>query len=148
MSEQANVQLVQQIYGNIAAGDVATVLGALAADVQWVMPEIPNVPFAGSWQGREQVSQFFRRLTDAQDVVEFVPQTFIAQDDTVVVLGRFTMYVKATGRESRSEWAHAWTVKDGKITRMREYVDTAAVSRAHPPVTSVDQTGARTAAAT
>jgi uncharacterized protein len=48
-----------------------------------------------------------------------------------VVLGRFVMHVKATGKESRSEWAHAWTVKEGVITHMQEYVDTAAVSRAH-----------------
>jgi ketosteroid isomerase-like protein len=39
--------------------------------------------------------------------------------------------VKATGKESRSEWAQVWTVKDGVITHMQEYVDTAAVSRAH-----------------
>jgi ketosteroid isomerase-like protein len=39
--------------------------------------------------------------------------------------------INATGKESRSEWAQAWTVKAGVITHMQEYVDTAAVSRAH-----------------
>ena len=95
------------------------------------MPPIANVPFAGTWQGREQVGEFFRKMAEVQEIVEFEPEDFVAQGDKVVVLGRFWMHVKATGRDSRSEWAHVWTVKEGAITHMQEYVDTAAVSRAH-----------------
>ena len=90
-----------------------------------------NVPFAGTWRGRQQIGEFFRKVAESQEQVEYTPEHFIAQDDTVVVLGRFVMHVKATSKESRSEWAQVWTVKDGVITHMQEYVDTAAVSRAH-----------------
>ena len=90
-----------------------------------------NVPFTGTWQGRQHVGEFFRKVAETQEQIEFVPERFIAQDDNVVVLGRFVNHVKATCKQSRSEWAHAWTVKDGVITHMQEYVDTAAVSRAH-----------------
>jgi ketosteroid isomerase-like protein len=41
------------------------------------------------------------------------------------------MHVKATGKDSRSEWAHVWTIEEGQVTQMQEYVDTAAVIRAH-----------------
>jgi uncharacterized protein len=131
MNEQANTRLVQQAYQWISAGDVLSFLTLLADDVQWKVPAMANVPFAGTWQGRQQVSEFFRKVAEAQERVEFAPEHFIAQDDKVVVLGRFVMHVKATGKESRSEWAQVWTVKDGVITHMQEYVDTAAVSRAH-----------------
>jgi ketosteroid isomerase-like protein len=131
MNEQANMQLVEQAYQHVGAGKVESLLNILATDVQWELPEMPNVPFAGSWKGREQVRQFFNRMADVQDIVEFQPREFIAQGDKVVVFGRFTMHVKATGRASRSEWAHVWTFKDGSVTHMREYVDTLAVSQAH-----------------
>jgi ketosteroid isomerase-like protein len=131
MNEQANTQLIQQAYQRIQVGDMPSFLTLLAPDVQWRMPETTNVPFSGTWQGRAQVGEFFRKVAETQDVVEFRPEHFVAQGDKVVVLGRFVMRIKATGKESRSEWAHAWTVKEGVITHMQEYVDTAAVSRAH-----------------
>jgi uncharacterized protein len=81
-------------------------------------------------------------VAQAQDVIEFEPEDFIAQDDKVVVLGRFSHSVKSTGRVSASAWAHVWTVKGGKVTHFREYVDTAAVSRAYTAAQTVnDPTG-------
>jgi uncharacterized protein len=71
----------------------------------------------------------------------FELEEYIAQGDKVVVLGRFLMRLKATGREFGSDWAHVWTVKGGKIVCFSEYVDTAAVSRAH----TAAQTAAKTA---
>lgn len=133
MNEQTNTRLVQQAYQRIHAGDMAAFLTLLADDVQWQIFPMQNVPFAGTWQGRAQVSEFFRKVAASQEQVEFVPEHFIAQDDKVVVLGYFVNRVKATGKESRSEWAQVWTVKEGVITQMQEYVDTAAVSRAHTP---------------
>jgi ketosteroid isomerase-like protein len=131
MDEQANTRLVQQAYQRIGAGDLPSFLMLLADDAQWKVPAMANVPFAGTWQGRHDVGEFFRKVAETQAQVEFAPEHFIAQDDTVVVLGRFVNHVKTTGKQSRSEWAHVWTVKDGIITHMQEYVDTAAVSQAH-----------------
>jgi hypothetical protein len=59
MNEQANRQLVQQVYQSVKAGDVQSFLNLLAEDVQWQLPEMKNVPFAETWHGREQVGQFF-----------------------------------------------------------------------------------------
>jgi ketosteroid isomerase-like protein len=130
---QTNTELVQRLYQMVQAGDVPSLLNLLAEDVLWEVPEIANVPFAGIWRGRQQVGEFFSRMAQAQDVVAFEPEEFTAQGDTVVVLGRFTMHVKATDKLSRAAWAHIWRVEGGKITFMREYVDTFAVSRAYMP---------------
>ena len=72
-------------------------------------------------------------MVEVQDVVEFEPEEFIAKREKVVVLGHFTMRVKATGKLSHSQWVHVWKVDEGKISYMREYVDTLAVSRAYSP---------------
>lgn len=133
MNDQANVQLVKRAYQLFKAGDIASFLNLLTENVLWVLPEMANVSFAGSWKGRQQVRQFFGRLHEVQEVVEFAPEEFIAQGDKVVVLGRFTMHVKATGKTSRSDWAHVWTVEGDRASSVREYVDTLAVSRAHEP---------------
>lgn len=131
MSEQANTQLVQRAYASVAAGDMQALLQLLDTDIEWQLPKMDGVPFAGTWRGHQQVLRFMGLLAETQEVVEFQPDQFIAQDDTVIALGHFFMRVRATGKDSKSDWAHCWTIKGGKITHFREFVDTAVVSKAH-----------------
>jgi uncharacterized protein len=133
LNVETNAKLIQQAYRSVNTGDIPSLLNVLAENILWILPGMVNVPFAGSWQGREQVGQLFRRMIEAQDVVEFEPEEFFAKREKVVVLGHFTMRVKATGKLSRSQWVHVWKVDEGKISYMREYVDTLAVSRAYSP---------------
>jgi ketosteroid isomerase-like protein len=131
MGEQENTRLVQEAYQRVRAGEFDAFLNALDSAIEWHLPAMENVPFAGTWRGREGVREFFRTVRESQEIVEFKPEQFVAQGDTVVVLGRFVMRVKSTGRESASLWAHVWTIAGGKIAHYREYVDTATVSIAH-----------------
>ena len=133
MNEETNTKLIQQAYQSVNTGDIPSFLNVLTEDVLWILPDMANVPFAGTWQGREQVGEFFRRMDETQDVVEFEPEEFIAKREKVIVLGHFTMRVKESGKLSRSQWVHVWKVDEDKVSYMREYVDTLAVSRAHSP---------------
>jgi hypothetical protein len=63
-----------------------------------------NVPFAGKWQGHEGVRQFFSKVFEVRDVIEFEPEEYVAQGDKVVALGDFLMRIKATARELGSKW--------------------------------------------
>jgi ketosteroid isomerase-like protein len=87
MSEQENTNLVQQVYGNFKSGDIKALLILLSQNVEWQLPEIENVPFAGKRRGQEQMGQFFASLVDTQEVQHFDPREFIAQGDKVVALG-------------------------------------------------------------
>jgi ketosteroid isomerase-like protein len=131
LSEEANTKLIQGAYGSIQTGDIPAFLSILAENVLWILPDMSNVSFAGVRQGPEQVGQFFHRMAEVQDLLEFEPKEFIAQRETVVVLGHFKMRIKATDKIASSGWAHVWKVDNGKVSYMREYVDTLAVSRAH-----------------
>ena len=131
MSEQDTVRLVQRFYEHVSRRDLPSALTLMAPDVEWSMPQIDGVPFSGSWHGRDGVEAFFRKVAETQEQVEFHVDEFIAQRDKVVVVGRFVMLVRATGRTSASRWAHLWTVRNGEIVQMREFVDTAVVGAAH-----------------
>jgi len=127
------VELVRQAWESVGNGDYGRLSDLLANDVVWVIPSMPNVPFAGTWRGRDQVQKFFRLVEATQEVIEFTPCEVIAQGDQVVVLGNFANRVKATGKISRSQWAQVWTIRDGQIASMLEFVDTNAVSSAFRP---------------
>jgi uncharacterized protein len=131
MDDQDTTRLVKQAYESFRRGDVEAFLDSLHSNVEWQMPEMTGVPFAGTRHGREGVAQFLRKLMESQEVLDFRTEQFIEQGSTVVVLGRFVMRVKSTSRESASDWAHVWTLNGGKVTNFREYVDTATVIRAH-----------------
>jgi uncharacterized protein len=130
MSEQENTGLVQQAYGYFQSGDIPAVLDLLSEDVEWLLPEVGGVPGGGNWHGREQVGQFFQTLSDTEEVRQFEPREFVAQDDKVVALGHYAWHVKSTGREWESDFAHVFTVRDGRVTGFQEYTDTAALADA------------------
>jgi len=130
VSGNANLVLVRRAWEYIAAGDFGALSEIFADDIDWVIPDMPSVPFAGKWRGHGGVQQFFRVVAEVQETLEFTPDQFLAQGETVVVLGRFSNRVKATGKLSNSEWVQVWTARDGKLAKMQEYVDTLAVSTA------------------
>src|SRR5215213_1888395 len=122
MSEQ-NKQIVSQAYESFKNGDIPSLLGQLSDDVQWQLADMEGVPFAGKRSGREQVAQFFSLLVEDQDVLQFEPREFIAEGEKVVARGQYAWRVKSTGREYGGEWAHVFTIRDGKITDFHEYMD-------------------------
>ncbi|HKP85185.1 MAG TPA: nuclear transport factor 2 family protein [Blastocatellia bacterium] len=126
MSEEQNTKLVQQIYDLFKGGDIQTLVSFLSEEVKWQLPDIENIPFSGKRSGREAVTQFFATVADSQDVLAFEPQQFVAQGDKVVALGRYSWRVRSTGREFESDFAHVFTVRDGKVVSFQEYLDTAA----------------------
>jgi uncharacterized protein len=70
-------------------------------------------------------------LGESVEFEQFEPQEYIAQGDKVVVLGHERQRVKATGEVVEDDWAMVFTLRGGKITKFRNYEDTAAVAAAH-----------------
>ena len=59
-----------------------------------------------------------------------LPPKFIAQGDRVLVVGFATGTIKATNQTFEDHWVFDITVRNGKLTYVREYVDTQALARA------------------
>ena len=131
MSEQDNTRVVQQAYQSFGEGNIPGILALLAEDVQWRLPDMENVPMGGERRGREGVGRFFALLAENQEAQQFEPQHFIAQGEKVVALGRYTWRVKKTGRTFSSEWAHVFTVREGRVVAFHEYLDTALAVAAY-----------------
>ena len=127
MSEQQNIEIVKRGYEAFGQGDINGLLALCAENVEWVTPGPAEMPTAGIRRGHEQVGKFFTALDELFEIERFEPKQFIAQGEQVVVLGDDTAKVKATGKVLTEAWAHAFTIRDGKIVAFREYIDTAEV---------------------
>ena len=129
---RSSTEIVQDTLQKFGDGNIDGVIDNLAGDVEWRIPPMEHVRFAGTiYRGKDEVRKFFSLLADTQIVRSFEPLEFIAQGDKVVVLGRYQWTVRQTGRPLEGDWAHVWTVRNGKVAAFDEYTDTAAASAAH-----------------
>lgn len=121
-----NVDVVQRTYEAVGRGDIPAFLDLLTDDVEWTLQGPSVIPFAGTRRGREGVAEFFSLVGETLEFEQFEPREFVAQGDTVVVLGFERNLIKPTGRTFEQEWAHVYTLRDGKIAKVRCFEDTAA----------------------
>lgn len=137
MSVQKNVQIVKDAYAAFGRGDIQGLLALLAEDVEWISPG-GALPPAGTYRGRAAVAGFFQKLSEVLEFSSFEPREFVAEGDRVLVVGFDSWRAKATNRTFEGHWVMAFTVRNGKVTNVREYVDTLGVARALDMATSAN----------
>ena len=123
---RTNVEVVQETYEAVGRGDIPALLDVLTDDVEWTFQGPSVIPFAGTRRGREGVAEFFSLVGRNLEFERFEPREFVAQGDTVVVLGFERSRIKPTGRTFEQEWAHLYKLRDGKVAEFLALEDTAA----------------------
>ena len=136
MSDQ-NVQVVQGAYAAFGRGDVQGLLDVVSDDVDWhgVNGADSLIPWGTRVTDKAGVASFFKELDAACEFQTFEPREFFSQGDKVVALGYYLGRSKETGRTFSSEWAMVFTVRNGKVTKFREYTDSFGVVSAFNTVT-------------
>ena len=124
---RTNVDVVQETYEAVGRGDIPALLDLLTDDVEWTLQGPSVIPFAGTRRGREGVAEFFSLVGETLEFEQFEPREFVVQGDTVAVLGYERSLIKSTGRTLEQEWAHVYTLRDGKISKFRAFEDTAVL---------------------
>jgi ketosteroid isomerase-like protein len=127
----ANVKIVQDAYAAFQRGDIQSILNLLSDDIVWTTPGEGLIPQGGTHRGKSAVANFFATVGQTLQFSKFEPQTFIAQGDHVVALGKYAATVKQTGRTCQADWSMAFSFKGNKIARFQEYTDTAAIAEAY-----------------
>ena len=127
---QENVEIVRSLYAAFARGDVPAVLGGMAPAIDW--READNFIYADGnpYIGPDAVLQIFLRVGVEWDGFAATPERFLDAGDTVVVPGRYTGKHKATGKSIDAQFAHVWSLENGKVARFQQYTDTLQVAQA------------------
>jgi ketosteroid isomerase-like protein len=127
LGARTNADVVRETYEAVGRGDIPALLNLLTEDVEWTLQGPTVIPFAGTRRGREGAAEFFSLVGENLDFQQFEPREFVVQGDTVAVLGYERSLIKPTGRTLEQEWAHLYTLRDGKIAEFRAFEDTAAL---------------------
>ena len=129
MSTQKNVQTVKDFFSAMGGGDKQHLLSLVAEDVEWIVPG-EDWPLAGTHRGHSGLADVIRKASEEIEMTSPVPPEFVAQGDRVMVVGVATGKIKATDKPFKDDWVFAITVRNGKVTKIREYIDTQALARA------------------
>ncbi|MFM0003741.1 MULTISPECIES: nuclear transport factor 2 family protein [Paraburkholderia] len=129
MSIEENIQIVKDFFAAIGSGDKQGVLALVAEDIEWIIPG-EDWPLAGTHRGHAGLAEVLQKASDEVEMTYPEPPEFVAQGDRVLVVGVATGEIKATNRTFRDDWVFVTTVRNGKLTKIREYIDTQALARA------------------
>ena len=121
---QANVELIKKCYNYFKEGNIPALLNELSDDIKWISPGPKMIPWAGEYEGKQSVGEFFTKLGGSVDFQSFEPREFIAQGNRVIALGHGAATSKKTGKSAKNEWAMAFIIKNGKVTHFQEYINT------------------------
>lgn len=124
---KAPIATVRSFYRALAAGDAAAALALMSADIEWVA----MWPYGASGPGHQNAAEGVSfPLQTEWETFEIVPSEYIVQENAVLSIGRFRGVHGTTGQSADTVCAHLWTVRDGQITRFRQFIDTLAIAQA------------------
>ena len=127
MSVEENVQTVKDFFAAMGRGDKQGLLALSAEDIEWIIPG-KDWPLVGTYRGHAGLAGLLQKSEMLETSTK--PLEFIAQGDRVLVIGFATGRIKATNKRFEDDWVFAITVRNGKLTNIREYIDTQALARA------------------
>jgi ketosteroid isomerase-like protein len=124
-----NLELIRGTYEGSSEDNGRNLLAVLSPDVEWT--EAEGFPYAGTYVGPEAlIDGVFRRLGSEWTGYRAEVHTYLADGDRVAAFGIYSGTYNATGKSMTAPFAHLYQIKDGKVIRMTQYVDTVLVTRA------------------
>ena len=129
MRTQENVQTVKDFFAAMGGGNKQDLLALVAEDIEWIIPG-EDWPLAGTYRGHAELAAVLQKASDEVETTYPKAPEFVAQGDRVLVVGVATGKIKATNKPFKDDWVFDITVRDGKVTNIREYIDTQALARA------------------
>jgi ketosteroid isomerase-like protein len=129
MNTEKNIQIVKDFFATLGNGDKQGLLALSAEDIEWIIPG-ENWPLAGTHRGHAGLAAVLQKASEEVETTYPKPPEFVAQGDRVLVVGVATGKIKATNKPFKDDWVFDITVRYGKVTNIREYIDTQALARA------------------
>ncbi len=129
MSIEKNVQVVKDFFAAMGSGDKQGLLALSAEDIEWIIPG-EDWPLAGTHRRHAGLADVLQKASEKVETSFPEPPEFVAQGNRVMVVGFARGRIKATNRTFEDHWVFAITVRNAKVTNIREYIDTQALARA------------------
>ncbi|MGC2372197.1 MAG: nuclear transport factor 2 family protein [Candidatus Sulfotelmatobacter sp.] len=129
MSIEKNAEIVKNFLAALGRRDKQGLLALSAEDIEWIIPG-EDWPLAGTHRGHSGLTDVLKKASEQIETTYPKPPEFVAQGDRVLVVGVANGKIKSTNKTFVDHWVFDITVRNGKLTNVREYIDTQALARA------------------
>jgi ketosteroid isomerase-like protein len=120
---QENVEIVRAANEAFLAGDIERALDALDPEIEW-HATVGGLDEGRVYRGRDQVVQAFADYFAVWERMEMRAEKYIdAGGDEVVVFHHEVAKGRESGAVVETDTGTVQTVRDGKIVRVRSYLD-------------------------
>ncbi|WP_205388954.1 nuclear transport factor 2 family protein [Sulfitobacter sp. JL08] len=128
---QASLDTVMAFMETMGGGDMDRMGALMANDMVWQNEGDPDLPWIGTWQGKETIFGFLGTSSQNVQVTRWENQDAFASGDTVAVFGRMRLRLTASGAETDEfTFALRAKVRDGQVVLWNWFEDSYAVSQA------------------
>ncbi len=124
-----NVKKMQDLYAAFGRGDIQTILDNVTDDISWGTESAAaeDVPWYRIRHGVAGVADFFETVAREVEFTNFNPTFWASDGNEVIVHVDIGYRIRKNGRSAQTGSVHRYTVRDGKVSRMRAFEDTAGV---------------------
>ena len=124
-----NIKIATDLYDAVGRKDEARLRGLLDPEVEWI--QCAGFPGGGHRHGVDEVlEKVFGAFGSVWRDWRVEVDEYLDAGGAVVVLGRYAGTHRGTGRSMEAVFTHVYDVKDGRITRFRQFADTAPIVEA------------------
>jgi hypothetical protein len=139
MNEQQNVTVVKRAFEAFGRGDIQSILDLCSNDSEFYCPGPEIIPYTGTKRGRSEIQAYFDALITTQKNANLSIDQFVAQNDTVVAIGRYAAQVNATGKPIETPVVLTFHIHEGKIKRHMALGDTASIADSYTTAAAAAQ---------
>ncbi|MBC6974812.1 nuclear transport factor 2 family protein [Bacillus sp. Xin] len=129
MTESTNLQIIRSTYKG-----PDYLIKALSKEVEWT--EAEGFPYGGTYVGVEAVIEnVFSRLASEWDDFRASVHTYheVNSKEIVIAEGIYSGVYKTTGKVFQADFVHVWELRNRKVVRFKQYVDSHTVQQALLP---------------
>lgn len=122
-----NLEIIKSTYeGKNSKENGENLQQHLALNASWT--EANGFPYAGTYYGYNEIkNNVFIKLENDWVDYKFIPENYVAQDNTVIAYGTYYGTHKNTHKSFKARVAHLWKLENGKITSFEQFVDSKLV---------------------
>lgn len=122
-----NIDVLRRGYDAFNRGDGQTVLSLMTDDIEFVAAESSAYYRGSSYIGKQEIAKFLAQVAAEWSGNWFDVEQFHDAGDVAVMQGRYRGTYKATNRTVAAQTVHIWTLRAGKLAKLQQYEDTAAL---------------------
>jgi uncharacterized protein len=120
---RTNLEIVREFYETLNPE-------LIDPDVDW---NVADSCIDSHYQGRKAVQGWANELAAQSDDWQDLPEQIIDIGDIIITLGHYQGRSKITGKRFTVPFSHIWFMKDGRIVKLNQHVDTLMLRRAIEP---------------